>query len=67
MKEEFKKRSLTEYQSLKGECPYHRAGWCHNPLFQFPTAKYTNPDRCQTIMHKTCRWYIIAKEYGDKL
>jgi len=43
-------------------CPYYKHGLCTAPSLCKPSSAYTVRDRCLTIMHETCRIYMLAKE-----
>lgn len=60
-----------DYPSIAGEevfrrlykpCPYFKHGLCTAPSLCKPTDVYIVKDRCLTILHETCRIYMLAKE-----
>jgi len=50
------------FKRLYKPCPYFKHGLCTAPSLCKPTDVYVVRDRCLTIMHETCRIYMLAKE-----
>ena len=43
-------------------CPYLKNGLCTAPSLCSPSDVYVAKDRCLTVIHETCRIYMLAKE-----
>ena len=64
----YEKKSLKDYPSLKDKCPFFKHNMCFSPVLNLPSSTPVNPDRCLTILYKTCLLYEkgVEKNAGQK-